>query len=161
MKMKFTCKQSLLLKTQLIIIILLLFAGCETEIPERTLKLNISQHPMGGHNQSSVFCSIQGKLVVNDCDGIFVDCGQPEPITVWADLHWQTYDEWNGEWDDYVLEWDYYEFDSESYQSFTLSHTVSPTVQYLWDYYYVIFSWTDDDGEHEIESNKAYFTRDW
>ena len=123
---------------------LIIFTGCggEEEPEETILEVTITQHPQGGINVQSVSCTFECEITNGSG-------------TVQVTIEWWWEDA--AGLNDQVVETDYVDFT----QNQPVSHTTTfsaPAGFVLLNYYWVELSWTDDDGPHTVESNKAFFT---
>ena len=129
----------------LAIIIIPLFSTChKDQVPAKTqLSVSITQNPSGGAQVNSVSAKFQGSIN-----------GTVKPVSVTAEWWWEDGYHSNSK----IKSSTEYTFDSGS---ITSKSTVlsAPTGYILLNYYWVKITWTDDDGQHSIESSKAYCTR--
>lgn len=123
---------------------LIMFAGCggEEEPEETILEVTITAHPQGGVNVQSVSCTFEGEIISGD-----------DPVQVTIEWWWEDALGFN----DQVVETNYHNFDDPQPVSHTTTFT-APVGFVLLNYYWVELSWTDDDGNHTLESSKAFCT---
>jgi len=137
-------KKTTVLLSLLVIAALVMFAGCggEEEPEETILEVTITAHPQGGVNIQSVDCTFEGEITSGD-----------GPVQVTIEWWWE--DEFG--FNDQVVETDYHDFTEQQ----PVAHTTSffaPLGFVLLNYYWVELSWTDDNGDHTLESTKAFFS---
>ena len=99
----------------------------------------------------SVATQFEGKLFFKAGTGIFQPAGEPRDINVYVDWWW----EYSVGSNDYILESDPFTFSSESYTTKSTIYSASGGWT-LGKYYWVEIHWTDDDGQHSVQSSKAF-----
>ena len=135
-------------KIKLIIIVLLtvsLFTTCQKDKTPAETNLNvlITQNPNGGEQVNSVSVQFSGKIT-----------GTEKSVPVIVEWWWEDGNHSNSK----IKSSAEYTFDSAT--TTTKSTVWSADSGYiLLNYFWVKITWTDDDGQHSIESSKAYCTR--
>ena len=124
---------------------LLSFYGCPKDDPEplpTTLNLTITEHPDGGKQVNQVSAKFEGAIT-----------GTITPVSVTVEWWWEDVNHNNSK----MVESEEIIFNSGNV---TIKSTIyKAQVGYiLMNYYWVKFTWTDDNGQHETETSKAYCT---
>jgi len=132
------------MKKLLLLIILATFVGCAKEpapIPEKnTLNVIVAQNPQGGTNVTSLSVSFTGIVQ-----------GTIKPVRVMVEWWFE-----NGlHLLPVIKSSTEYTFDSELPTTKTAVYAAPGGYIFL-NYYWVKISWTDDNGQHFIESSKVY-----
>ena len=126
-----------------LVIALMAVVGCGDDAVEvTTLDLTITSHPEGGVNIQSVSCTVEGELIGGD-----------DPVTVTIDWWWEDAAGLNDE----IYSTETYTFSENQPIEHTTTYDV-PAGFFLLAYWWAEFTWSDDDGSHSIESNKAFCT---
>lgn len=128
----------------LAIITVSLFSTCQKDKTPAETNLNvlITQNPSGGSQVNSVSVQFSGKIT-----------GTVKSVPVIVESWWE--DGYHSK--SKIKSSTEYTFDSAS--TTTKSTVWSAATGYiLLNYYWVKITWTDDDGQHFIESSKAYCT---
>ena len=133
-------------KIRLFILALLtiaLFSACGEDEPKPTrLEVSITEHPLGGAQVSSVSARFNGTVT-----------GKQKSIQVTVEWWWESGDHTENR----VISSTQYVFDSDNTTSKSTVHSAGSGFILL-NYYWIKITWTDDDGQHVLESNKAYCT---
>ena len=122
----------------------LLFSTCQKDKTpaETNLTVTITQNPSGGSQIHSVSVHFTGKVT-----------GYVKSVPVIVEWWWEDGNHSNSKMKSST------EFVFNSSSTTTKSTMWSANVGYVFlNYYWVKISWTDDDGQHNIESTKAYCT---
>ena len=110
--------------------------------PATNLSLTVTEHPDGGKQVSQVSANFEGVI-----------SGTVSPVSVTVEWWWE-----DGNHDNSKM------VDSEEIifnsSNVTTKSTIykAATGYILLNYYWVRFIWTDDNGQHEIKSSKAFCT---
>lgn len=127
----------------ILLIALITIVGCGDDAVEvTTLDLTIISHPEGGVNIQSVSCVVEGELIGGD-----------DPVTVTIDWWWEDAAGLNDE----LYSTETYTFSENQPMEHTTTYD-APAGFFLLCYWWAEFTWSDDDGSHSIESNKAFCT---
>jgi len=135
----------MLMKNHSIYILLLLtvslLSTCKKEDPPTRLGINIMVQPQGGRYSTSVSVIFGGTIT-----------GTIKPVIVTVEWWWE-----NGYHSEQQMVYTQdYIFDSGNPTSKN-SICYAASGYYLLNYYWVKISWTDFDGPHTVESDKAFF----
>ncbi len=107
-----------------------------------TLNVTITEHPEGGNNINQVSAQFEGKIL-----------GKVTPCSVTVEWWWENGNHENPSMksSEEIL------FNSANVTSKSTIYK-APVGYILNNYYWVKFKWTDDDGQHELETSKAFCT---
>ena len=126
---------------------LLSFYGCPKSdvAPEplpTNLNLTITEHPDGGKRVNQVLAKFEGTIT-----------GTVTPVSVTVEWWWEDVNHDNSK----MVESEEIIFNSDNV---TIKSTIykAQTGYILMNYYWAKFIWTDDNGQHETETSKAFCT---
>lgn len=110
--------------------------------PETNLSLTVTEHPDGGKLVNQVSANFEGAIT-----------GTVTPVSVTVEWWWEDGNHENSE----MQESEEIIFNSSNV---TLKSTIykAPPNYFLLNYYWVKFTWTDDNGQHEVKTSKAFCT---
>ena len=120
------------------IVVLFFLLSCGKE--ETILRLTIIEQPQSGTNVSFIQCTFEGEVVSGD-----------ESVRVEAE--WWEEDQYG--FNETQVGAEYFDFDSQQPISRITSYG-APFPFVLYGYYWVEFVWSDDEGQHRRESQKAF-----
>ncbi|MEN6619590.1 MAG: hypothetical protein ABFC28_08900 [Rikenellaceae bacterium] len=128
------------MKKLLVLFVLVLLMGCKKEPQPTVLNLAITQQPTGGYNVETVSATFTGSIT-----------GDIVPVVVTIEWWWE-----NGYHTDQKMKsTNNYTFSSATMNAFTTSWAASAGYYHL-NYFWIKIKWTDANGAHVMESNKAY-----
>ena len=107
-----------------------------------SLNLTITEHPDGGKQVNQVSAKFEGAIT-----------GTITPVSVTVEWWWEDGNHENSK----MVESEEIIFNSGNV---TIKSTIykAPASYFLLNYYWAKFTWTDDNGQHEIKTSKAYCT---
>lgn len=131
----------------LCIAVLFVFGACKKEedppqpVPT-TLNLSITDHPVGGNKISEVSAKFEGTIG-----------GEVTTISVTVEWWWEDGNHANAK----MMDSEELIFNSSNVTKKSTIYKAAVGYVFM-NYYWVKLSWTDDSGQHNKESSKAYCT---
>ena len=137
----------------LMILVSMSFISCEMTPAETTVEIYISEQPFDGYNQQEVSATFVADLYFIPATYLFKDDeSTPDEIAITCEWYWDNY----FHFDETHLKTEKYYISEDASESFTTSFNAGEGMV-LNNHFWVVISWTDNDGDSQTISEKAYF----
>ena len=125
-----------------IFLVLLVFCSCSKDPDPTEVHVVITQHPSGGKQQESVSVTFDAQLK-----------GEVKPIELTIEWWWESGDQTTQQ----LVDTERITINTSGTTSRSAVYRTAPGYILL-NYYWAKIRWSDDTGQKEVESGKAYFT---